>query len=253
MAACAYGTLECVKSLHRAFQNTKDPVLKMLNIATLCNCPEIAEYCIGLGARVDTRGLYNLHHQIMLGNSYETCKVLVDKDLDINYPIEYFGDILMCAVDDDNLDWVRFCLKNFADPNLNLAFNQHSILANAAEFASLEICELLIEWRADIKGSNALTVASHMGRADLVILLLHKSADVDEMGVANIDDNLENIEETVLHLIHKGREDILHILLNHGADVNKKDCIGKMVLSRVYASGDKILTSVVIKNGGRWR
>lgn len=108
----------------------------------------------------------------MLGNSYETCKVLVDKGLDINYPIEYFGDILMCAVDDDNLDWVRFCLDNFADPNLNPAFNQHSILANAAEFASFEICELLIEWRADIKGSNELTIAFHMGRADLVILLL---------------------------------------------------------------------------------
>ena len=156
-------------------------------------------------------------------------------------------------MDDDNLDWVRFCLENFADPNLNLAFNQHSILANAVEFASFEIWELLIEWRADIKGSNALTIASHMVRTDLVILLLQKGADINEMGVASIDDNPEDIEGTALHLIQKGREDILHILLDHGADVNKKDRMGKTVLSRVYARGDKVLTSIVIKNGGRWR
>lgn len=51
------------------------------------------------------------------------------------------------------------------------------------------------------------------------------------MGVANIDDNPEDIEGTALHLIHKGREDILHIMLDHGADVNKKDRMGKSVLS----------------------
>lgn len=88
----------------------------------------------------------------MLGNSYETYKVLVDHGLDINYPIEHFGDILMCAVDGDNLDWVRFCLENFANPNLNPASNIHSVLANAADFASIEICELLVAWRAGHKG-----------------------------------------------------------------------------------------------------
>lgn len=155
----------------------------------------------------------------------------------------------MCAVDDENLDWVRFCLKNFTDPNLNLAFNQHSILAHAADFASFEICELLIEWRADIKGSNALTIASHMGRADLVILLLQIGADANEMGVASIDDNPEEIEGTALHFFEKGREDILQILLDHGADVNKKDRMGKTVLSRMYASGD---LGFVVHSDGKW-
>lgn len=50
VAACAYGTLGYVKSLHQAFQNTKDPLTKMLYIATFRNRPEIVEYCIGAGA-----------------------------------------------------------------------------------------------------------------------------------------------------------------------------------------------------------
>lgn len=83
----------------------------------------------------------------------------------------------------------------------------------------------------DIKGSNALTIASH-------ILLLQNCADVNEVGVASIDDNAEDIEGAAWHFTKKGRDDILQILLDHGADVNKKDRMGKRVLSRMYASGD---------------
>lgn len=113
VVACAYGTLEYVKSLHQAFQNTKDPIPKMLNIATFHNRPEIVEYCIGAGARL--RSPYDLHGSNVMGSSYETCKVLVEHGLNINAAIECFGDISECAVEDDNLDWVRFCSAN---PNL---------------------------------------------------------------------------------------------------------------------------------------
>ena len=75
----------------------------------------------------------------MMGHSYETCKVLVEHGLDINAAIEHFGDILQCAVEDDNLDRVRFCLESEADPTLKLAYNKHLILANATTFfASIE-------------------------------------------------------------------------------------------------------------------
>lgn len=67
-----------------------------------------------------------------MGSSYEACKVLVEHDLDINAPIVYFGDILECDVEDDNLDWVRFFLENSANPNLEQAYNEQLVLANAA-------------------------------------------------------------------------------------------------------------------------
>ena len=70
----------------------------------------------------------------MMGHSYETCKLLVEYGLDITAAIEHFGDMLQCAVEDDNLDWVRFCLESYADPTLNLAYNEHLFLANATTF-----------------------------------------------------------------------------------------------------------------------
>lgn len=68
--ACAYGTLEYVKSLHQAFQKTKDPLPKMLDMATLHNRPEIAEYCIGAAARVVIRNPCDLNKTIVAGYSY---------------------------------------------------------------------------------------------------------------------------------------------------------------------------------------
>lgn len=52
VAACAYGTLEDVKSLQQAFQKTKDPLPKMSDTATPFNRPDIAEYRISAGSRV---------------------------------------------------------------------------------------------------------------------------------------------------------------------------------------------------------
>lgn len=100
-------------------------------------------------------------------------------------------------MDDDSLEWVRFYLEDFTDPNLNLAFNQHTILINTAKLSYFKIFELLIEWRADIKGSNALTMTPHIGRADPVKSLLHKGADVNEMVLESIFNNPE-IEGTAL-------------------------------------------------------
>ena len=253
VAACAYGTLEYVKSLQHQFHNTKDPLPKMLEIATLHDRPEIAEYCIAAGARVTfDENPYDLHRRIITGHSYETCKVLVAHGLDINEPSECFGDILQRAVIDDNLDWVRFCLRSGANPKLNQDYDGHLILATAAAFASIEISELLIAWGAEIKGSSALPIASHRGRLDLVELLLKNGADANEMGVASIYDQPEDLEGTALHLIEKGRKDILQILLDNGAAVNQKDPTGQTVMSRMRANGDEVLMSIVMKNGGEW-
>lgn len=76
----------------------------MLVCATLHNRPEIAKYCIGAGARVRNYGPYDLQKCVVTGNSYETFKVLHHHRLDINKPIDYYGNILLCAVEENNLD-----------------------------------------------------------------------------------------------------------------------------------------------------
>lgn len=215
----------------------------MLETATLYNQPEIAEYCIGAGAQVAFQDHYDLNKAIVTGDSYETCKVLVEHGLDLNDNIEYYGDILKCAVENDNLDWVRFCLENHANPNENVSYEGHGILATAAASASIEICELLLIWGARVRQSSALVIASHNGNEALVKLLLKNGSDVNEMGVASIDDypSPENKEGTALHVIAIGRKDILQLLLNYGGDLNKKDRNGKTVYSRMYANGNKDL------------
>lgn len=76
----------------------------MLHTASLYNQPEIAEYCIGAGAQVAFQNPYDLNQAINTGNSYETCKVLVEHGLDLKDVIEYYEDMLQCAVENDNLD-----------------------------------------------------------------------------------------------------------------------------------------------------
>ena len=117
VAACAYGTLEYVKSLHQAFQKTKDPLSKMLDMATFYNRPEIVEYCIGAGAQVVFRNPYDLNDTIVTGHSDETLKVLCERVLNINAPIDFYGDILQCAVENDYLDWCRYHYGNVTTSN----------------------------------------------------------------------------------------------------------------------------------------
>ncbi len=252
VAACVYGTLEYLKSLHQAFKNTEDPLPKMLFFATRHNRPEIAKYCIGAGARVSNYGPYDLQQCVVTGSSFETFKVLHHHGLDINKPIDHYGNILTCAVEENNLDWVRFCLENYADPALVPNDLGHPILATAASYASIEISELLIAWGAVIKGSSALTIASHSGKLNLVKLLLENGADVNEMGVTSTDDEPVDLKGTALHFVKKGRKDILQILLDHGPEVNLKDRMGKTAMSRMYKRGDKALVSIMMKHGGSW-
>lgn len=110
------------------------------------------------------------------------------------------SETLQCAVGDDNIDWVRFCLESRANPTLKHDCSEHLILATAAFFASTEISELLIKWRAEIEASSALNIASHKGNADPVKLLLKHGADANEM---SIDDQPADLEETALHLIER--------------------------------------------------
>ena len=75
---------------------------------------------------------YNLNQIIVTIHSYETFKVLTEHGLDTNAPIEFYANILQCDVQDDNLDWVRFCLENYANPASVDSYDAHLILAITA-------------------------------------------------------------------------------------------------------------------------
>lgn len=85
-------------------------------------------------------------------------------------------------MEDDNLDRVRICVENNADPTSRPSFNEY-LTRHCATSAFLEIFELLTAWGAEVKGKSALIIASHNGRANLVILLLKDSAEINEKRV----------------------------------------------------------------------
>lgn len=113
---------------------------------------------------MDPPDCYSIHEYIILGKSFTTCKFLVAEGLDINYQVEWMGDILIHAAEENNLSWVEFCLKNGADPNLNLIWDAYSPLAIAAQYASVKVAALLLKYNAILKGSGALALTSRCGK-----------------------------------------------------------------------------------------
>ena len=126
----------------------------MLSIAACRNRKDLAGYFLKQGAQLDTNDIYSIHESIISGRSFATCKFLVAKGMDINLEVELMGDILFNAVTYNHLAWVRFCLENGADPNLNLYLDSYSALANAAPYGSVGVVSMLLKYNATLKGSD---------------------------------------------------------------------------------------------------
>lgn len=218
----------------------------MLSIAALRNRKDLAAYCLEQGARLDTDDIYNIHFSLIAGHSFTTCKFLVAKGLDINTGVEFIGDILNTAVEYNHLPWVRFCLENGADPNLNHDLNIYCPLATAARHASIKVVSLLLKYNAKISGSGALALAAQSGKLNTVKLLLEKGAFVDENCARCISDYDEQDNEgTALHLVKKGRVDILQYLLESGANRNLTDHKGRTPLEKFVEIKDMKLVKAL--------
>ena len=142
IAACRTGSLQNVKALYGQLMH------QMLSISAFCSRKDLAGCCLEQGARLDTHDAYIIHEGIIAGKSLTTCKFLVAKVLDINYYVERMYDMLLNAVNYNYLAWVRFCIENGANLNLNLDLNIYSALAAAATVASVDVASLLFEHNA---------------------------------------------------------------------------------------------------------
>lgn len=97
-----------------------------------------------------------------------------------------------------------------------------------AQYASVDVVSLLLEYNAILKGSGALALAAQHGKLDMVKFLLKKGAFVDENCVTGSTDRHEQDKEgTALHLVKKSRVDILEYLLESGANRNLTDHKGR--------------------------
>ena len=210
------------------------------------NRRDLARFCLEQGARLDTKDIYNIHLSIISGNSFTICKLLVAKGLDINRNVEFVGDILTAAVERNNLAWVRFCLENGADPNLNIYLDIYSPLAHAARYASISVVSLLLKYNAELHGHGTVALAAQHGKLDMAKFLLKNGAFVDEnCETSELDTDEQDQQGTALHLVKKGRVDILRYLLESGANRNLGDHKGRTPLEKFLEMKDMKLAEVL--------
>ncbi len=246
IAACYTSNLKNVQSLYGQVRHSQSLLRQMLSIATLRNRKDLASYCLEQGARLNSDDSFSIHRCIIGGKSFTTCKFLVAKGLDINIKVDWMSDILTTAVEQNHLAWVRFCLENGANPNLNLDLDTYSPLATAARYASVKVVSLLLKYNATLEGSGALALAAQHGKLNMVKFLLMKGAFVDENCVtSSLDTDEQDDGGTALHLVKKGRVDILNYLLESGANRNLKDNKGRTPLEKFLEMKDMKLVEAL--------
>ena len=150
--------------------------------------------------------------------------------------------------------WARLCLKRGADPNRNLVDEHLPILAAAAEVASLEMVELLVAYGAKVVGSGAIVMAAEAGKLDVVLFLLEKGADVNEMGVehpTNKVNSWEDMGTPVQRAVAGGfaGEEMVRALVDRGADLGLPDRMGRHVMELARIRGDEKMVEILLELG----
>ena len=83
---------------------------------------------------------------MLVGRACKTYKALLAcKAVDPDYFIPWHGDILGNVASMGELEWVRLCLENGANPNMNKVDYFKSALAAAAESGHIEVVDLLLQ------------------------------------------------------------------------------------------------------------
>lgn len=225
--ACKSGDLSAVASLYEQRPEQSQTIINSLLILSAAyNKPTIASYALSNGAKVTTPVMTN----IAGASAFETHKVLISTEsIDINYYVPWYGDMLSMAVMGDNLDWVRFCLENGADPQLHRVNGYKTTVAAAAERASTGVINLLLQYGCPLKSSGALVFAAEKGRLDVVKDLIAKGADVNEPGPVFEGHERETVEmgTALYRAVANGYKTIVEILLENGADARAKDFKGR--------------------------
>ena len=170
---------------------------------------------------------------------------LQTKGQELNIKSQFFGPAVYSAALIENEGFVRQLLEMGADVNFE---GEHgNALLTAALFGNDEIVKLLLKNRADAKriekvdGMTGLTLASFLGRSDVVKFLLMRDASIDAP-----DKN----GQSALHIaVQRGHETLLGLLLKNGADINKENANGRTAL---YDAACRIRVGIVqllLENG----
>lgn len=148
------------------------------------------------------------------------------------------------AIDDKNLDTLKFLLKNVTDIEFKDSTGQTPLIS--ASKGRLDAMKLLlehganIEAKVDIHGFTPLHVTSVRGDLVAIKLLLEKGANIESK---------DKDGSTPLVLASKhGKLDSMNLLLEHGANIEQEDGITPLLIS-ASENGNLDEVKLLIKHG----
>ncbi|KAG7006054.1 hypothetical protein G7Y79_00016g040390 [Physcia stellaris] len=229
-------------------QSYKPPLQEIMYTAAGSDNIEIAIYCLENGAAITD----DLLKKLLICRAKAIYIACIDsKKVDINHYIPWYGDMLSNAATANDLEWAKLCLEHGADPNLNLYEEHKSILAAAAELASLEMVTLLVENKARVKGSGAIVMAAEEGKFEVVEYLLDRGADINEMGIEHPTDPRykEDVGSALHRAVNAGHRDVVEYLIKQGASLNLKDEMGRTPLDLARTRKDESIEELLNGDG----
>ena len=250
--ACENGDLDTIVE-HITVQKAKKssympPLPEMLYTATGKDRLNIVRYCFENGAVVTDSVMKTL----LICRAKETYLFLLEsKNVDVDYYIPWFGDILSNVATADDMEWAEFCLEQGADPNRNLVDEYKSILAAVAELASVQMAMLLVAKGAQVRGSGAIVLAAEEGKLQMVEYLLDHGANIDEIGIEHPTDERyrEDMGSALHRAVHGGHEEVVRFLLERGANGALKDVMGRTAMGLADAKNDGKMKGLLMKHG----
>ena len=147
-------------------------------------------------------------------------------------------------------EYVEFLLSSGVNPNPHIGSDAISPLCLTApswQTRSVELCAILLNHGATLKGSGALAAAARSGNKDLVGFLLKQGADVNDV---EIESSIGQRWPALHTAVEARHADIVRDLMNAGADRNILDAKGRTALAVVEKGGDGKIVSLLHSSEG---
>jgi len=198
-------------------------------------------------------------------NQLGTARLLLEADADVNHKLSFGHTILDEACNSANSRLIKLLLESGAHPNASCGRADYFALERAVSADRLDVVKLLLDFKADINGTDddeetPLIQASRLLRLDIVNLLLARGADVGRKTRAKL---------TALHRVVVSASDldpeydddakerfskamkIVSALVEHGADVNAKTSDGEKPLALAKECRFPQLASYLKRKGAK--
>ncbi|KAI4270979.1 MAG: hypothetical protein LQ337_006343 [Flavoplaca oasis] len=264
-SACANGDLDLATSLYndaiKARPSARMSLLKQMAITSARHAhPNILSLSFAAGLR---ERKFTCNDEIL----YAACSasypidnatiipifaVLLDEGgLDVNHWLEGVGDVLKAAVDQGNIELVKYLFSKGADPNSDRCAPHGDNIAIIGAIIgdrnqhSTEMLRVLFENGTKLHETGALRAAAEYSNLDAVKMIFEMKSDEVELEEADYVSDFTGTQYPEVTALYKaaaeGHSAIVDILVRNGANIGFKDASGRSVIDIARANGHKDL------------